>query len=108
MPVSVCPITFERAVEVFVRGFCFTRSYTHPYLAERADSSWVMRDAPRISGDVRVEEFVGHDLSAEKFADIAIRHARGPFRLCAILRDGEDSAAIRAGFRRLNFRLMTT
>jgi SAM-dependent methyltransferase len=25
----------ERAIEIFAHGFCFTRSFTHPYLAER-------------------------------------------------------------------------
>src|SRR5258706_3746862 len=35
----------DHAIEVFTRGFCFTRSFTHPYVAERIDPLWVMREA---------------------------------------------------------------
>lgn len=46
--------TLEHAVEVLVRGFSFTRSYTHPYLAERIGSCWIMRDGPRTSGTMKI------------------------------------------------------
>jgi hypothetical protein len=33
-------IPINRAVEVFARVFCFTRSFTHPYLAEQIEEGW--------------------------------------------------------------------
>ena len=35
------------AIAAFLRGFAFTHSFTHPYVAERVGPLWVMRDAPR-------------------------------------------------------------
>jgi hypothetical protein len=31
-----------QALEVFARGFCFTQSFTHPYVAERIESVWAI------------------------------------------------------------------
>ena len=52
-------------IEVFARGFCFTRSFTHPYLAERIGKIWVVRDAPRKRGDYRREEWIVHGVAPE-------------------------------------------
>src|SRR5881275_2360423 len=41
------PADLAAAVEVFVRGYAFTRSFTYPYHPERVDGVWVVRDAPR-------------------------------------------------------------
>src|SRR5579871_3687679 len=46
-------MTIEQAIEVFVRGFTFTRSFTYPYQAEQVEGAWVMRDAYRPRGDYR-------------------------------------------------------
>ena len=102
-------ISFERAVEVFVRGFCFTRSYTSPYRAERVDGAWVMRDAPEKKRDRRVEEFVGYGLSPIEWAGIARKNAHSEvFRICAMLLPDEDDSVLRNGFRDLQYRLMVT
>jgi hypothetical protein len=40
-------VTIERASEVFVHGFAFTRSFTHPCVAAPVvPGVWVVRDAP--------------------------------------------------------------
>ena len=102
------PIAFERAIEVFVRGFCFTRSYTYPYLPQQVDGAWVMRDEPDRGPNSRVEEFVAHGIEPAELNALMRRHARGLFRICVMLREGECDRAIRAGFRNLRYRLMTT
>jgi hypothetical protein len=57
-------MNLERATEVFIHGFAFTRSFTHPYLAEQLQPGvWVLRDAPRARGDYRGEEYVAYDSS---------------------------------------------
>ena len=42
----------QHVIEMFARGFCFTRSFTHPYLAERVGQIWVVRDAHENAGSI--------------------------------------------------------
>lgn len=102
-------MTVERAVEVFVRGFQFTRSFTHPYLAERIEPQvWRMYDGLRKSGDSRSEEFVGWGREAEALDALARQHSQGRFKMCAILGNDESDTGLRADFKRLGYRLMGT
>ena len=82
-----------RAITVFVEGFTFTRSFTHPYLAQRFGSLWVMRDAPRQkAADARREEWVATDEPPNKVhATLRARH-RGRFALCVIVPAGANEA----------------
>jgi len=98
----------EQALEVFARGFCFTRSFTHPYLAEQIDGIWMVRDAPRKSGNYRGEEYLVHGTAAEKVDRVARGHARGRFSVCAVCGEGEDAAALVARYKALGYRLQTT
>jgi predicted GNAT family acetyltransferase len=50
-------LPFERAIDVFLRGFSLTRSFTHPYvLSTLAEGVWLLQDAPRRSGERRSAE----------------------------------------------------
>ena len=98
----------QRAMEVFVRGFCFTRSFTHPYLAERVGEIWVVRDAPRRRGSYRREEWIAHGATPEMIDQVARGHTRGRFAVCALYGVGESDEPLRTGFRRLNYRLGAT
>ncbi len=93
------------AIEVFARGFCFTRSFTHPYLAERIGEIWVVRDAPRKRGDYRREEWIAHGVAPEVIDETARKHTRGRFAVCAIYGVDESDQPLREGFRALNYRL---
>ncbi len=96
----------DRAIEVFVRGFGFVRSRTHPYLAERLGGAWVMRDAPRRDpAKYRREEWVGHGLPPAELYALAEQHTRGRYALCVVRSDDEDPAPIRQAYRDLGFRL---
>jgi GNAT superfamily N-acetyltransferase len=102
-------MALERAIEVFVHGFAFTRSFTHPYLAEQIQPGvWVLRDAPRARSDYRGEEYVAASISAAALDALARRHTRGRFRICVMQSIAESDAPIRAAFRALGYRLMTT
>lgn len=98
----------SQAVEVFARGFSYTRSFTHPFPAERMEKLWVIRDAPRQRGNYRREEWVAYALSAQEIDQTARRHTRGHFVVCAICAEGEDQRQLRADFKTLNYRLITT
>jgi hypothetical protein len=102
-------MTLDRAIEVFVHGFAFTRSFTHPYLAERLQSAvWVLRDAPRTRGDYRGEEYVATNINTTELDALAQQHTRGRFKLCVIRDATESDIAIRAAFRILGYRLLGT
>ena len=98
----------QRAIEVFARGFCFTRSFTHPYLADRVGKLWVVRDAPRKQGDYRREEWIAHGVTPKKIDQVACKHTRGRFAVCAIHGVDESDEPLRSGFKALNYRLGAT
>ena len=102
-------MTVERAIEVFVHGFAFTRSFTHPYLAEHIQPGiWVLRDAPRARADYRGEEYVATGVGAAALDALARRHTRGRFKICVLLAGADADVSIRQEFRALGYRLMGT
>lgn len=100
------PREFDRAIETFVRGFCFTRSFTHPYVAHRVGRLWVMRDAPRKNpADLRNEEWVAHDIPPAD-VDAQVRaNANGRFAISLILAAGDPEDPVRAAYKSLGYRL---
>jgi GNAT superfamily N-acetyltransferase len=98
----------QRAIEVFARGFAFTRSFTHPYLADRVGKLWVVRDAPRKRGDYRREEWIAYGVSPKKIDQVARKHTRGRFAVCAIYGVHESDQSLRTDFKALNYRLGST
>ena len=102
------PSVLEHAVRVFVHGFCFTRSLTHPYLAEQVGPLWVMRDAPRRSGAYRSEEWVATNLAPHEIDRIVQEHRRGRCKISMICGTDDLQDPIRAGFKTLGYRLGST
>jgi GNAT superfamily N-acetyltransferase len=103
------PVTFSQAVEVFARGFAFTRSFTHPYIAEQVvEGVWALRDAQRKRGNYRSEEYVAHGIEPARFDAIARQHTRGQYRLCAIRTMEESDDVLRCEFKAMGYRLLTT
>ena len=101
-------VVMERAIEAFARGFSFTRSFTHPYLAHREEGIWVVRDAPRKGGRYRREEWISHGIDPAEIDRVARKYTRGHFAGCAICSREESDAGIREGFKELNYRLNAT
>ncbi len=95
----------DTALEVFARGICVPRSFTHPYLAERVDGMWVTRDAPRRRGRYRREEWFAHGVAPDETVRTIKRHTRGQYAICAICPSGESDEPIRTGYRALDHRL---
>ncbi len=101
-------VLMQRALEVFARGYSFTRSFTHPYPASRECAIWVVRDAPRKRGTYRREEWIAHGVEAGEIDRVARKHTRGQFGICAICATGESGAGMRADFKALDYRLNST
>jgi hypothetical protein len=99
----------ERAIEVFVRAFCFGRSRTHPYEFSQIDGVWWMRDAPRRNErNYRKEEWVAYGIDAAKVDSVARKHTRGRFAICAMCAAGESDEVLRAEYKRSGYRLLVT
>jgi GNAT superfamily N-acetyltransferase len=99
----------ELAMEVFARGFAFTRSATHPCLAERVAGMWVIRDGERKNGrGYRREEWVAHGLAAAEVDASARAGTRGRFCICAIRTPGEPDGPMRMAYKSAGYRLGTT
>ncbi len=68
-----------------------------------------MRDAPRKNPrDYRKEEWIAYDIAPKKVDAIARRHARGRFFVCVMIAEGEPDAPMRATYKALGYRLITT
>lgn len=101
-------IGIPEAIEVFARGFAFTRSRTHPFLAEKHDGLWTLRDGPRRRGDYRREEWVAHDMTAAAVDRLARQGTRGRYCVCAIRSIDQPDGELRRQYREAGYRLGTT
>lgn len=104
------PENITRAIEAFVRGFTFTRSFTHPYEGEQVGAMWAMRDAPRggKSPKYRTEEWVVHGIAPKEIDRLVRAQTRGRFTICTICANGEPDEEMRAEFKELGYRLNAT
>src|SRR5437763_17187420 len=86
----------DGAIEVFARGFAFTRSSTHPTEARRVGPAWVIRDRPRERAtDYRREQWAAHGVEPAKLNSLVRRQTRRWFCICAIVAEGEPDGALR-------------
>lgn len=101
-------MSLAAAIEVFARGFAFTRSFTHPFLAERVGPLWALRDGPRVRPDYRAQEWIAADLAPAEAVALVKANAVGRYAICHIRGRDEDDSAIRAEYKQLGYRLRVT
>ena len=95
-----------QAIEVFVRGYCFVRSFTHPCIPHRIDNQWVTRDAERTGGNSRREEWSIHGITATQADRLVRLKAEGSFALCVMR--GVQEVDPRDDYKALGYRLGNT
>lgn len=96
-------------IQVFIDGFTFTRSFTHPFVAERFGPLQVVRDAPRKrAADYRTEEWIACGPPPAEVHRLVTRHHRGQFAICELIPADVDPAPIRAAYKKLGYRLRAT
>lgn len=101
--------SLKTAIEVFLGGVAFARSYTHPYQVDRLGQLWVMRDAPRKqAADYRREEWVVCNLDPVKADELIRRQTRGRFCICAIRPLDEADEPLRSNYKAAGYRLGST
>jgi len=96
----------EKAHEVFVNAFSASKSRTHPYLATFQNGIWVLRDAPR-KKERKIE--VISRLHSPKATVAAVEALGLPWHfVCHLHKSDEDFDTIRAQYKRLGYRAIST
>src|SRR4051812_9322253 len=111
----------EHAIEVFVRGFSACKSVTHPYECFRVGKLWVMRDAPRKNAkNYRKEEWIAYGVEPREVDAAARRNGKGilpvlsvppvrrRFFVCAMQSMAEPEGDLKAAYKALGYRLLST
>jgi GNAT superfamily N-acetyltransferase len=101
----------QNAIETFAGGWCYTRSFTHPYVATRLTPHVLqMHDAPRLNpnADVRRDEFACFGCTPTEALTTAAAAAKGNFAVCYVLPQDADDTEIRKEFKSLGCRLGAT
>jgi len=101
----------DAAIETFAGGFCYTRSFTHPYVATRLTPQVLqLHDGPRSNpnADVRRDEFVCFGCSPSEALAISASAATGNYAICFVLQLGADDTEVRKEFKALGCRLGAT
>jgi len=101
----------DAAIETFAGGWCYTRSFTHPYVATRLTPQILqMHDGPRSNpnADVRRDEFACFGCTPTEALTTASAAAKGNFAVCYVLPQGADDTEIRKEFKSLGCRLGAT
>jgi GNAT superfamily N-acetyltransferase len=97
------------ALATFVRGFCATKSRTHPYEYTKLDGIWRLRDGDRKNADdYRKEEWIACGVTPELLDLVARRDTRGRYFICDLVPAGQSPDSHRESFRRLEYRLLIT
>jgi len=97
------------AIDAFLRGFCATKSRTHPYEWSQIDGIWVMRDAARRNPrDYRKEEWIACGVDPAEVDRTARRHTRGRYFICAVHGANEPDQPLRSAYKQLGYRLLVT
>lgn len=99
-------INLEPAIEVFMEGFCYGKSFTHPYGWDKVGRIWVMRDGPRKSGSYRLEEFVSYRVDAAEVLK-AISHSKPKrYAIAVVLGLSEDREESKKAFKAHGLRML--
>jgi GNAT superfamily N-acetyltransferase len=99
-------LPLHEAIEVFGRGFCATRSFTHPYQLSQVERLWVMGDGPRRSGDYRVQEVLIHGVTPDEAVSTIRRQVSGRFFACVIEPLHAPLEELKAAYKEHGFRLL--
>lgn len=99
--------TIEQATEIFARGFCTLKSRTHPYIPEKVVDLWVCKDGPGRK-DLRKIEVLSPNLGAKACVEQIHDLALGWHFVCEISPMDVDLARVKADYKSLGYRAMST
>ena len=101
--------TILAAIDVFVAGFCETKSRTWPYEPVRSEDIWILRDIERKNAKgYRKEEWIAFSVAPEKVHALAQQGTRGRYFVCAIIGLGDSPEQLKTSYKELGYRLLST
>src|SRR5438876_8354737 len=101
-------LSANTAIDVFIKSFAYTRSFTHPVEVIPTGALRVIRDVPRQRG-TRTEEIVAAPGIAPE-AIVAQVHAYQPVHryLLDVFQTGEVARDVNVAFTKLGYRCLST
>jgi len=100
--------TFESAVDTFVRGHCFMKSFAYPYVFERVSGIWILQDGnegkPRRIP--RTSEVVAFGQSPQSVVNIAIEANLGRHFISHLHTLEESPGDVRTAYKSLGYRTL--
>jgi GNAT superfamily N-acetyltransferase len=100
-------ISIDEAIDVFVRGFSFMKSFAHPYVAERIGPLWVLRDSPPRRRPRKLE-IVAHGVEPAEVVRVVREAGLGWHFLCHLHEHDGEFAAVREGYKAEGYRALET
>jgi GNAT superfamily N-acetyltransferase len=106
----IAAMALDHCMEVFARGLAFTRSFSRPYLAAKAEGmGWWLREAPETRGKRRNDEWIVAGSSAPTAVDRRVRRCSLGGRLINVVCPvAGEKETCRATYRELGYRLWRT
>lgn len=103
------PDEMQRAISVFVAGYCESRSRTWPYESVHTEGLWVMRDAERKNPKYyRKEEYIVWRVSAQQADRTARTYTRGWYFVGVVVDNDHSTEETKATWKALGYRLLAT
>ncbi len=99
-------MTIETAIQVFARGFSFTRSRTKPAEVAHFESMTIMRDVRHERPDARNQELIFGNESVENASRILAEYAAPKHKLCWIVPPEVPDEDACAQVKALGYRLI--
>lgn len=100
-------VSIPKAIEVFVHAFSQGKSMTYPYVPHFVDGMWIMRDTPDRK-NARKIEIISYGIEPKSVVDRIQKHDIGWHFLCEIHRPEDDFDAIRAEYKSLGYKAVST
>jgi GNAT superfamily N-acetyltransferase len=95
------------ALEVFLRGFSATRSFTRPYLiSELGASLWMLADAPDEKKPARTPEVITYGTETEQVIALLRQRSLEKHMLCVLLDSAEHMKATIADYKQQGYRYL--
>lgn len=95
---------FDECVKVFVKGHCFMRSISYPYVWDGLGGLYLMQDGPGKRRVPRKAEIVVHGTSPQAAAEFARARKLGRHFVSHMLKLGQSSAETRSAYKALRYR----
>lgn len=100
-------MTLDRAIDAFMAGFAYTKSYAHPYVVTRVGDLRIMRDGPGRKLDPRLEEIIVHGTPPEEVVRQVRAYGVDRHAICTVESTGADYEALKKEYRQRGYRLIS-